>query len=177
MSEALTTITTSELEGTTALALTSIPACRASTLPPVPLASDILAAGTPVRQPFFTLTFALKCKEQDCSHGSTPGDQSGKRAHAGTEKGSISSGHSTLSIQLVTSHSPKQLEPELINLPSSPFKVATDPYDRLVAEASGSTIGHDTDSVVEVSGDDANQSGNESDSSSDLLESTADSGP
>ena len=44
-------------------------------------------------------------------------------------------------------------------------------------EALGSTIDYDGDSVVEVSRDDADQSGNESDSSSDSLESAADSGP
>ena len=44
-------------------------------------------------------------------------------------------------------------------------------------EASGSTIDHDRDSMVEVSGDDAEQGGNESDSSSDLQQSAADSGP
>ena len=44
-------------------------------------------------------------------------------------------------------------------------------------EALGSTLYHDTYSAVEVSGDDVNQRGNESDSSSDLQESAADSGP
>ena len=71
---------------------------------------------------------------------------------------------------------PKQLEPELINLPSSPVKAATDPDDRLAAEALRSTTDCDRDSMVEVSGDDANQSGNESDSSSDSPESAADFG-
>ena len=48
VSEALTSITTSELEGTTPLALMSSTVHRINTLPPVPLALDILAAGTPV---------------------------------------------------------------------------------------------------------------------------------
>ena len=69
------------------------------------------------------------------------------------------------------------MEPELINLPSSPVKVAADPDDRFAMEALGSTIDCDRGSVVEISGDDANQSVEESDSSSDSLESTANSGP
>ena len=177
VSEALTSITTSELKGTTALASMSSPAHRVSTLLLVPPASNIPAASTPVWQPFFTLALCLKCMKGDCSPGSTPEGQSGKRACTGTVEGSISSGHSTLPIQLVASHSSEQPEPELINLPSSPVKVATDSDDRLAAEASGSTTVCDRDSVVEVSGDDANQSGDESDSSSDSLESAADSGP
>ena len=55
--------------------------------------------------------------------------------------------------------------------------MATDPNDRLAAEAWVSTIDHDRDSVVEVSRDDADQSGDESDSSSNSLESVANSGP
>ena len=160
VSEALTSITTSELEGTTAPASTRSPACRVST-PPVPPASDILAASTPVGQPFFALTLSLKHKKWDHSAGSTPDGQSGKRANAGNGEGSISSGCSTLPIQLAASLSPKQPEPDPINLPSSPVKAAVNPNDRLAVEASGSTIDHDRDSLVGVSGDDADQSGNE----------------
>ena len=115
----------------------------------------------PVGHPFFAL--ALKHKKWDHSPGSTPEGQSSKRACAGTEEGSISSGHSTLPIQPVATHSLKQQEPELVNLPSSPFKAAANPDDRLTLEASGSTIDHERDSTVEVSQDGADQSGNESD--------------
>ena len=155
----------------------SSPACRVSTPPPVPPASDILAAGTPVGKLFFTLSFGLKQKKWDCSPASTPEGQNGKGACTGTDEGGISSGHSTLPIQLVASHSPKQPWPELVNLPSSPVKVATNPNDRLATEALGSTTDSDRDSVVEVSRDDADQSGNKSHSSSDLLKSAADSNP
>ena len=55
--------------------------------------------------------------------------------------------------------------------------MATDPSEKLAVEASGSTIYHDGDAVVEVCGDEADQSGHESDSSSYSLESAADSGP
>ena len=82
-----------------------------------------------------------------------------------------------LPVQPVASHSSKQPEPELTNLSSSPVKAATDPIDRMVAEASGIIIDHDRDSVVEVSRDDADQSSDESDSGSDSLESATDSGP
>ena len=177
VSEVLTSVTTSELAGIIALVSMSSPACRVSTLPPVPLASDIPAAGTPVGQPFFAHNFALKCKEWNCSPSSTPEGQSCKRSCVGTEEGSVSYGQSTPPIQLVASHSPKQLEPKVINLPSNPVKAATSLSDRLAVEALVSTRDHDRDSVVEVSGDDANQSGDESNSSSDLLESAADSGP
>ena len=171
VSEALTAITTSELKGTTAPASTEQPStCRVSTLPPVLQTSDILATSTPVGHPFFTLALGLKHKEWDCTPGSTPEGQSSKRACTGTEEGNVSSGCSTLPIQLVASHSPKQLEPELINLPSSPVKAAANPDDRLAVEASGSTVDHDRDSAVEVSRDDTNQSGDESDSSSDSQE-------
>ena len=47
----------------------------------------------------------------------------------------------------------------------------------MTVEAPGSTTDHDRDSVGEVSIADANQIGNDSDSSSDLQESAADSGP
>ena len=177
VSEALTSITTSELEDTTVLALTSSQAHRVNTLPPVPPASDILAASTPVGQLFFALALGLKCKKWDYSPSSTPEGKSGKRVCTGTKERSVSSGHSTLPNQLVVSHSPRQLEPELINFPSSPVKKATDPNDRFAAEAFGSTIDCDRDSAVEVSWDDADQSGKESDSSSGLQESVADSGP
>ena len=63
VSEALTSVTTSEHEGTTAPASMSSPAHRLSTLPPVPPALDITAAGTPVGQPFFTVALGLKHKE------------------------------------------------------------------------------------------------------------------
>ena len=116
VSEALTSITTSELEGTAALMSMSSPAHRVSTLPPVPLALGIPAAGTPVGQPFFTLALGLKCKKWDGSQGSIPEDQSDKRAHTGTEVGSVNSGCSTLPTQPVASHSPEQPEPELVNL-------------------------------------------------------------
>ena len=128
MSEAFTSIITSELGCTTAPALMSSPASSINTLPPVLAALDILAASTPVVQPFFTLTLGLKHKKLDCSLGSTSEGQSSKSVHAGTEEGSISSGCSTLPIHLVGSHSPKQLGPELIILPSSPVK---DPDVRL----------------------------------------------
>ena len=108
---------------------------------------------------------------------SIPEGHSGKIAGAGTKEGSISSGCSTPPIQLVAIHSPKCLEPGLINLPSSPVKDLADPSDRLAVEASGSIIDHDRDSTVEVGGNNAGQSGNESDLSSDLQESAADSGP
>ena len=72
--EALTSITTSELEGTTAPVLMSSPAHRVSMLPTVPPALDIPAAGTPVGQLFFTLTLGLKHKEWDCSPGNIPED-------------------------------------------------------------------------------------------------------
>ena len=107
---------------------------------------------------------------------STLEGQSGKRAHVGTNGGSISCGHSTPHNQPVASYSPKQLEPEPVNLPSSLVKAAADSDDRLAMEAAGSTIDCDRDSLVEVSKDDADQSGNETDSSSDLQESAADSG-
>ena len=98
------------------------------------------------------LTLGLKHKEWDCSSSSTPEGQGGKRDHAGTKKSSVSSRCSTLPIQPVASHSSGKQKPELINHPSSPVK-------------------------VEVSGDDVNQSGGESDSSSDSLEIAAGSGP
>ena len=134
----------------------SSPACQASTPPPAVPVPDILAAGTPVGQLFFALTLCLKHKKWDCSPCSAPEGHSYQRACTGTEEGSISSGHSTPSIQLVASHSPKSLEPGLINLPSSPVKDVADPDDRLAVEASGSTIDHDIDSAVEVSRDNAN---------------------
>ena len=177
VSDALTSITTSELEGTTAPASTSSPACRVSTMPPVPPASDILAAGTAVGQPFSALALGLKHKKWDCSTDSTPEGQSSKRVHAGTNRGSISSGCSTLPIQPVASHNSEQPEPVLINFPFSPDKAAANANDRLAAEAFGSTIDHDKDSVVEVTRGDANQSGHESESSSDSQESVADSDP
>ena len=71
VSEALISVTTSELEGTTAPASMSSPA----------------------------LTLGLKCKKWDCSPGTTPEGQSGKRDHADTKEGSVSSEHSTPSIQ------------------------------------------------------------------------------
>ena len=101
VSGALTSVTTSELDGTTALASISSPACRA-----VPPTSDISATSTPVGQPFFSLALSLKHKKWDCSPGNTPEGQSGKRAHTGTEEGSVSKGCSTPPIQLVASHSP-----------------------------------------------------------------------
>ena len=115
VSEALTTImqpradtpmddTTPELKGTTALACTSSPAYWVSTPPPVLPVPDILATGTPVGLPFL-LALSLKHKTWDHFPGSTPEGQSSKRAHAGTEEGSISSGCSTLPIQLEASHS------------------------------------------------------------------------
>ena len=145
----------------------SSPAHRVSTLSTVPPALDIPAAGTPVGQLFFTLTLGLKHKEWDCSPSSPPEGQSGKRAHTGIKEGSISSGYSSLPIQLVVSHSSEQPQPELINLPSSVAKVVTDPDGRLTVEASGSTIGHDRDSVVGVNKDNADQDDDESDSASD----------
>ena len=175
--EVLTFFTTPKLEETTALASISSTVLRVSTLPPVPLASDIPAARTPVGQLFFTLALGLKCKKWDCSPDGTPEGQSCKRAHTGTGEGSVSSGCSTPPNLPVASHGSEQLEPEIINLPSSPAKVETDPNDRLAAEAAGSTIDCDRDSVVEASRDDADQSGDESDSTSDLLGSAADSGP
>ena len=141
----------------------SSPAHRVSTLPPVPPASDIPSASTPVEQTFFALTLGLKCKKWDCSLGSTPEGESDERAHADTDGGSSSNGCSTSPIQPVASHSSKQLEPEVVNLPSSPVKAAADPSDSAAMEASGSTIDCDRDSVVEVSRDDADWSGNESD--------------
>ena len=72
VSEALTSVTTSELEGTTALASISSPAHRVSTQPPVPPTLDIPATGTQVGQLFFTLTLNIKHKKWDCSSGSTP---------------------------------------------------------------------------------------------------------
>ena len=92
LSEALTAITTSELQGTTAPASMSSPAHRVSTLPPVLPQTLALKSGTN----FFALALDLKHKKWDHSHGSTPEGQSGKRAHACTEEGSISSGGSTL---------------------------------------------------------------------------------
>ena len=168
VSDTFTSITTSELKGITALASTSSPAHRVSTPPPFLPASDILAASTPVGQPLFTLNLGLKCKKWDHSPSRTLEGQRSKRDHTGTEEGIISSGCSTPPIQFpagwVELHSSKQ--PELINLPSSPVKAAADPNDRLVLKALGSTIDHDRDSVVKVSGDDADQSGDRPDSSS-----------
>ena len=135
VSKALTSITTSELEGTTSLASTSSPAHRVSTLPPVPATLDVLVAGTLVGKPFFAVALDLKHKKWDCSPCSTPEGQSRKRACTGTKEGSISSGHSPLAIQLVASHSPEQLEPELNNLPYSPAKAVMDPNDRLAVES------------------------------------------
>ena len=128
----------------------SSPAHRVSTWPPVTLALDIPAAGTPVGQLLFAHTLGLKCKEWDCSPGSPPEGQSGKRAHSGTEEGSISSRCPSLPIHPVASHSSKPPEPELINLPSSSVKAATDSNNWLTVEALGSTIDCDRDSVVEV---------------------------
>ena len=169
VSEVLTAVTTSELKGTTSLVSTSSPAHRVSTSPLVLPALDILATGTPVGHSFFTPTLSLKHKKWDHSPGSTPEDQSGKRAHTGKEEGNVSSGCSTLPNQPVASHSPKKSEPELVNLPSSPVKAAADPNNRLAVDTSGSTIDHDRDFVVEVSRDDTNQSGNELDSSRPLV--------
>ena len=152
-------------------------ACTINNLPPVPSTLDIPTANTPIKQPFFALTLGLKHKKLDCSPSSTPEGQSSKRTHTGINEGNINSGHSTLPIQLVASHSPKQPKPELINLPSSQIKAAADPDDRLAVEASGSTIDHDRDSAVEDSRDDAEQSGDGPDSNSDSQESAADSGP
>ena len=177
VSEALTSISTLELEGTTSLASISSPVHTFSTLPAVPLAFDIPAADTPVGQLFFTLTLGLKHKKWDCFPSSTPEGQSSKRVHACTEEDRVNSGCSTLPIQPVASHSSKCLEPELINLPSSPVKFTTDPNNRLAVEALGSTIDCDRDSVVEDSEDDADQNSNESDSSSDSQENAAVSGP
>ena len=177
VSEALTPITTSELEGTTAPVSMSSLTCRVITPPPVLPTLDILASGTPVGQPFFAFALGLKHKKWDCSPGSTPEGQSSKKAHACTKDGSISSGHSTLPIQWVASHSSEQPEPELVYFPYSPVKAAADPNDRLAAEALGSTIDCDRDSMVEVSRHDADQSDDESDSSSDMQESAADPGP
>ena len=113
---------------------------------------DILLTGPPVGHLFFVLSLGLKDRKWDCSPGSTPEGQSSKRAHAGTEKGNVSSGYSTLPIQLEASHSPKQPELELINLPYSPVKAAADPNNWLAVEASGSTVDPDRDSVVEARG-------------------------
>ena len=65
----------------------------------------------------------------------------------------MSSGGSTPSIQLVAIHSPKHPEPWLIYLPSSLVKAATDPNDGLEAEALGSTIDYNSNSVVDISRD------------------------
>ena len=145
-------------------------------LPAVPV-SDIPATCTPVGQPFCALTLCLKHRKWDHSSCSTPEGHSGKRAHAGTEEDSISSEHSTLPIQLVASHSPKHPEPGLIDLCSSPIKDIASPSDRLAVDTLGSTVDHDRDSAVDVSGDDASQSGDESDSSNNSQESAVDSGP
>ena len=107
VNEALTAIITLGLEGTTAPASISSPAHHVSTRPPFLPASDIPAVGTPIKHPFFALTLSLKHKQWECSPGSRPEGQSGKKAHAGTKEGSISSGHSTLPIQPVASHSPE----------------------------------------------------------------------
>ena len=172
----LTSITTLELEGTAAPRWAAWHLGSALCLQ-FPLHQTPWQPAFQLGNHSFALAPGLKCKKQDCSPGSIPEGQSSKRAHAGTEEGSISCGHGTLPIQPVASHSPKQQEPELVNLPSNPVKVATDPDDRLAVEASGNTIDHDRDSVVEVHRDDANQSGDKSDSSGDLLESVAYSGP
>ena len=168
LSKALIVITILELKGTTAPASMSSSVHQVSTLPSVLPISDIPAANTPVGHPFFTVALSLKHKKQDLSPGSTPEDLSDNRAHTGTEEGSISSGYSTPPIQPVASHNPEQLEPEL-------FKAATNPDERLAADALGSTVDHDRDSVVEVSRDDSDQSDDESDLSSDSEESAADS--
>ena len=107
--------------------------------------SDIQADGTPVGHKFFTLALGLKYKNQDHSTGSTPEGQSGPYC---TEESSISSGCSTLPIQLVASHNLEQPGPELINLPSNPVKAAADPNERLAAKATGSTVDHDRYSAV-----------------------------
>ena len=140
------------LGGINALVSTSSPACRVST-PPLDLPIlDILTTSTPVGQPFCALTLGLKHKKWDCSPCSTPGGHSSKRTYAGTEEGCVGSGCSTLPIQLIASHSPKHQEPGLVDLPSSSVKAVATPNDRLAAE---------------VSGNDADQGGNGSDSSSD----------
>ena len=158
--------TTPELKGSTALVSSSNPVHWLNTTPLALPAPDTLATGTPVGQPFFALALGLKHKKQDSSPCSTPEGHGGKRAHTGTKEGSISSGHSTLPIPLVASHSPKNLEPGFIHLLSSPVKAVATPSDGLAAEVSG-----------EVSGGDADQSSDELDSSSDSQEGAADSGP
>ena len=75
------------------------------------------------------------------------------------------------------SHSFDLPEPKLTDLPSSPFKGATDPNDGVTVEALGSTGDCNIDSTVEVSGDNADQGGDEADSGSDSWESAVDSGP
>ena len=112
--------------------------------------SDISASVTPVGHSFFTLAISPKSKKWDCSPSNTLEGQSGRRAYAGTEKASISSGCSTPPIQWAANHSPKQPQPELLTIPSSLVKAAAVPNDGLVVETSGSTVDHDIDSAVEV---------------------------
>ena len=54
-------------------------------------------------------------------------------------------------------------EPEVINLPSSPFKGDADPDHGMVVEALGSTGDHDRDSTRDISEDEADQGIEESD--------------
>ena len=83
-------------------------------------------------------------------------------------------GHQTV---LEGSHNSDQPELKLINPTSSKVKGDTDPDDRVIVEALGSTGDHGRDYVVGVSEEVANQGDDESDSDSDSQESATDSGP
>ena len=102
----------------------SSPAHQASTPPPPVLPmSDIPAAGTPIRFPFFNLTISPKHKKHDHSPNSTLNDQGGKRASTETMEADTSSECIFSSTQPEpdnraqpgTSHSSDH--PELIKLP------------------------------------------------------------
>ena len=116
--------------------------------------SDIQASSTAVKIPTLMLTIGPKLPKHTHSPNTTPDDQHGKRAHAGTKRANISNKHGLPPIQPksdnaaqpktrssktapAASYSSDYPEPELINLPSSPVKGDANPNDGVVIEASG----------------------------------------
>ena len=152
VSEALTSITMWQFEGTASPASMSSPACRVSTPPPVLFVSDIQAAGTPVWQPFFALAPGLKHKMGllPWQHTLRSKLQEGLCWHWGRQHQQWAQYSTHPPNSQPTAQSNQNLS--FVHLSSSPVKVATDPDDRLAVEDLGSTIDHDRDSVVELSG-------------------------
>ena len=160
---------TPELKDTTAPASMSSPACWASTLPPPALPGQWHPSWAPIlhaHHQFQTQNVGLL--PQLCTWMSK-----WQEGYAGTKEASISSGCSTLPIQLAASHSPTNLSPSSSISPPVKSRLPL----TLTMGWPQRPVDHDRDSAVEASGNNAHQGVSESDSDSNSWGSAADSGP